>query len=173
MDKLDVNSRAAHCTDSGSVPRHGQNDVERFAPEADVIDAAAAVAPVIDQIAHGVLAMQPVFLVILHLPPAVLADVAEVRCDGLHAAATSWTRSGPKADRIRTGLARKPTRTVPKPALKWRKSGLHSMAGVLANGEDGGAARRIWSSLSGASLYRTWVPMCQFPWRSGCSEATE
>jgi hypothetical protein len=66
--------------------RHRQHDVEGLAPGADVVDQAAAVAPVVGQLVQRVLAAHRLAAFVLDLEPAVLADVAQVRGDGLHAA---------------------------------------------------------------------------------------
>jgi hypothetical protein len=69
-----------------AAARHRQHDVEGLAPRARVLDQAAAVAPVVDQLAKRILAAHRLAALVLDLESAVLADVAEVRGDRLHAA---------------------------------------------------------------------------------------
>ena len=52
----------------------------------DVVDQAAAEAPVVGQLAQRLLAAHRLAALVLDVEPAVLADVAQVRRDGLHAA---------------------------------------------------------------------------------------
>ena len=69
--------------------RHRQHDVEGLAPRADVLDQAAAVTPVVGQFAQRVLAAHRLAAFVFHLEPTSPADVAQVRRNGLHAAAAA------------------------------------------------------------------------------------
>ena len=72
---------------SGSVPRGIDSMMLKASRRSlDVLDQAAAEAPVVGQLAQRVLAAHRLAALVLDLEPAVLADVAEVRGDGLHAA---------------------------------------------------------------------------------------
>jgi hypothetical protein len=88
FDLRELARRALHGQRVGAA-RHRQHDVEGLAPLtgfSDVVDQRAAEAPVIGQVVQRVLASHGLSTLVLDVEPAVLADVAEVGSDGLHAA---------------------------------------------------------------------------------------
>ena len=81
-------TRRAKDAEGVGAPRHRQDDVERLATMADVVDQGSAVAPVLREFPHRVSPARDLALLVLDVEAAVLADVAEVGSNRLHATTT-------------------------------------------------------------------------------------
>jgi hypothetical protein len=80
--------RAQHAQRVGASG-HRQDDVERFSAVADVVDQRPAIAPVLGELAYCLPSPRDLAVLILDVEAAVLADVAKVGGNRLHAPATA------------------------------------------------------------------------------------